>query len=488
MIGLTLAEVAEATGGRLVEADPAARVSSLTTDSRTAAPGALFVALRGSRADGSAFAGAALAAGAVATLAAAGAVAAGPRVEVADPLAGLAAVAGAVRARARARVVGITGSTGKTTTKDLLAAVLATTMPVVANPASFNNEVGLPLTLARLEPDSRALVVELGARGRGHIAELCRLARPEVGVVLNVGEAHLGMFGSRAAIAKAKGELVEALPAGGTAVLNADDPLVAAMAERTAARVVTFGLAAGADVRAEQVALDEQGRARFLLVTPAGRVEVRMPAAGEHLTADALAAAAAAGVLGVALPDVAAGIASARLSPMRMQVSRRRDGLTVINDAYNANPTSMLAALKALVAARRPGGRTVAVLGEMAELGEASTAEHDRIGRLAARLGVDRLVGVGPLGRVLVDAARMEGMWPEEARVADDPEAALAALAGFGPDEVGLGPDDVVLVKASRAVALDVVATRLLDAPPPGRPSCPSGRGAAARLPAEGDA
>jgi UDP-N-acetylmuramoyl-tripeptide--D-alanyl-D-alanine ligase len=456
VIAFSLAEVAAVCGGRLGDADGSAPVTGVTVDSRTVAPGDLFVALPGSRTDGSRFAAAAVRAGAAATLAQPGAVPAGPRVEVAEPLPALAALAGAVRGRSAARVVGVTGSNGKTTTKDLLAAALATSMATVANRASFNNELGLPLTLCRIEPDTAAVVVEMGARGPGHIRALAELARPQVGVVVNVGESHLGMFGSREAIAKAKGELVEALPAGGVAVLNADDPQVAAMAERTAAAVLRFGLGPAAEVRAEAVELDAQGRACFRLRTPAGDAEVRLPAPGEHLVSCALAAAAAAHALGVAPAAAAAGLAGARLSPMRMQVATRADGLVVVNDAYNANPSSTAAALKTLAALRRPGGRAVAVLGDMAELGEEATAEHDRIGRLATRLGIDRLVGVGELGEVLVRAARMEGMWPEEAVAVADAEAAVRLLGPW------LDPADVVLVKASRVVALDAVADALL--------------------------
>jgi UDP-N-acetylmuramoyl-tripeptide--D-alanyl-D-alanine ligase len=457
MIPFTLDEIGGVTGGRLVDGDPTATVTGVAVDSREVRPGDLFVALPGSRTDGSLFAVAAAQAGAVATMAPAGMVFAGPRVEVADPLAALAALGTAVRDRSAATVVAVTGSNGKTTTKDLLAAALATRLRTVANRASFNNEVGLPLTLARIEPDTQAVVVEMGARGPGHIAALARLARPGVGVVLNVGESHLGMFGSRGAIAKAKAELVEALPADGTAVLNADDPQVAAMADRTVAQAILFGLGPTATVRADGVELDGDGAARFLLTTPAGTAPTVLPAPGEHLVGCALAAAAVAHVLGVGPTDAAAGLAGAKLSPMRMQVLRRPDGLTIVNDAYNANPSSMAAALKTLAALGRPGGRTVAVLGEMAELGPSAADEHDRIGRLATRLGIDRLVGVGELGRVLVNAARMEGMWPEEAEAVTDPEAAVALLTPT------LGPADVVLVKASRVVALDMVADALLQ-------------------------
>jgi UDP-N-acetylmuramoyl-tripeptide--D-alanyl-D-alanine ligase len=475
VIPLALREIAAVTGGRLLDGDPDATATGVAVDSRLVRPGDLFVALPGGRTDGSLFAAAALQAGAAATVAPPGAVFTGPRVEVADPLAALAAVGAAVRARAGARVIGVTGSAGKTTTKDLLAGVLATRLRVVANKASFNNEVGLPLTLARIEPDTQAVVVEMGARGPGHIAALARLARPDVGVVLNVGESHLGMFGSREAIAKAKGELVEALPAHGTAVLNADDPQVAAMADRTVAAVLRFGLGPAAAVRAEEVELDGEGRARFRLRTPGGTAAARLPAPGEHLVAGALAAAAAAHVLGLGPDEIAAGLAGARLSPMRMQVQRRADGLTVVNDAYNANPSSVAAALRTLAALRRPGGRTVAVLGEMAELGEAAAAEHDRVGRLATRLGIDRLVGVGEPGRVMVNAARMEGMWPEEAHAVAEPHAAVALLGS------ALGPADVVLVKASRVVGLEVVAERLLA--PRSEAGGPGGSGSGAVAP-----
>ena len=478
MIPVTLAELAEATGGTLLDADPGEKAAGLTLDSRNVAPGDLFVGLPGERADGAAFAAGAVAAGAVAAVIRAGAatsafprievadplaapsrpgVAAFPRIEVADPLAALTAIGGAVRDRSPAKVIGVTGSSGKTLTKDLLAAVFATKRRTLASAKSFNNEIGLPLTLTRLEPDTEVLVVEMGSRGVGHIAELCRTARPDVGVVTNVGLAHYEMFGSQATIAQAKGELPEALPADGVAVLNADDALVAGMAERTGARVVTYGIDAPADVRADGLTLGADARPSFTLVTPDGRADVTLPAPGEHLVADALAAAAAGWALGLAADDIAAGLAAAKLSPMRMEVTRRADGATIWNDAYNANPASMTAGLKALIAARQPGGRTIAILGEMAELGGIATEEHDRIGRLLVRLGIDRVVGVGPLGEVIVRAARLEGIW-EPADAAAVPAVEDAAAAA-GP----LGPHDVVLVKASRAVGLDRAVEDLLS-------------------------
>jgi UDP-N-acetylmuramoyl-tripeptide--D-alanyl-D-alanine ligase len=455
MIGLTLAEVAEATGGRLLDADPGAVVTGLGLDSRTAGPGELFVGLAGERADGADFAPAAVAAGAVAALVRGGPDGL-PRIEVADPLAALTAVGGAVRARATARVVGVTGSSGKTITKDLTAAALATSLRTLASAKSFNNEIGLPLTLARLEPGTEALVVEMGARGIGHVAELCRTARPDVGVVTNVGTAHFEMFGSQANIALAKGELVEALPADGTAVLNADDPLVMGMAARTSARVLTYGIEQAADLTADAMVAGPDACFSFTLVTPDGKAPVRLPAPGEHLVADALAAAGAAHALGVEVGKVAAGLAAAPLSPMRMQRLTRADGVVVLNDAYNANPASMAAGLKALAAGRPPGGRILAVLGGMAELGPITGAEHERIGRLTAELRVDRLVTVGELGGLIAAAARAAGT---SAEVVDDVGEVLAAL---GP----LGPGDVVLVKASRAAGLDRAADLLVTGNP----------------------
>jgi UDP-N-acetylmuramoyl-tripeptide--D-alanyl-D-alanine ligase len=272
------------------------------------------------------------------------------------------------------------------------------------------------------------------------------------------GTAHYELFGSQAAIAEAKGELPAALPAHGSAVLNADDPLVAAMAGRTRAKVVTFAVHAEAHVRAAGLRLDGAGRPCFRLLTPDGAAETVLPLPGEHLVPDALAAAAAGWALGIGPADIAAGLAGAEPSPMRMQVLRRGDGVTVVNDAYNANPASMAAGLKALQAARRPGGRTVAVLGGMAELGAIAEEEHDRIGRLVVRLGIDRLVGVGQLGHLIVRAARLEGIWePDDAAMVETVDEAVAAVGS-------LGPDDVVLVKASRAIGLDRVADALMVA------------------------
>jgi len=340
-------------------------------------------------------------------------------------------------------VVGVTGSSGKTSTKDLLAAVLAPLGPTVAPPGSFNNELGLPWTALRAGAATRHLVLELSARGPGHIAALCRVAQPRIGVVLNVGRAHLGEFGSPEAIAQAKGELVEALPEHGVAVLNADDPAVAAMASRTRARVVTVGRGPDADVRAHDVVLDA-GQARFGLVAARGTADVALRLVGAHHVGNALAAAAVALECGATPAGVAAALSGAApASRWRMEVTDRADGVTVINDAYNANPESMRAALQALAALGGGGRRTWAVLGRMAELGDTSAAVHAEIAGVATELGVDHLVTVGTgeygRGRAVADVA--------------------AALHLLGAE---LEPGDVVLVKASRAAGLDRLADALL--------------------------
>ena len=486
MIPLTLAEIADVVGGRLHNATGDELVTgSVEFDSRELGPGGLFVAVPGERVDGHDFAAVALAAGAVGVLAArevdapavivppvdqghrrAYALAGDRDGSGAAVLAALAALARHVVDRLAAdglTVIGVTGSSGKTSTKDLIAQVVAPDGPTVAPPGSFNNELGHPWTALRADPKTRYLVLELSARGPGHIAALCRTAPPRIGAVLNVGSAHLGEFGSREQIAVTKGELVEALPPEGVAILNADDPLVAGMAPRTRARVVLVGQAPEADVRADDVRLDELARARFTLVTPRGSAEVALGLHGAHHVGNALTAAAIALELGVAPAEVARRLSDARsVSARRMEVTTRADGVTVLNDSYNANPESMRAALKALAAMSRAGEqrrRSWAVLGVMAELGESSVAAHDEIGRLAVRLDINRLVVVGPEARPMHQGACLEGSWGEESVLVPDVDAAVALL------REELRPDDVVLVKASNAAALWRVADALLATP-----------------------
>ncbi|WP_018599521.1 UDP-N-acetylmuramoyl-tripeptide--D-alanyl-D-alanine ligase [Mycobacterium sp. 155] len=496
MIEMTVARVAEIVGGELADitaeqAEQTWVTGTVEFDSRAVGPGGLFLALPGARSDGHDFAAAAVASGAVAVLAArpvgvpaivvrpesgaadaaSGALehdADGSGAAVLAALARLAAVVAAELAEAGLKIIGVTGSSGKTSTKDLLAAVLSPLGEVVAPPGSFNNELGHPWTVLRATTDTDYLILEMSARHPGNIAALAAIARPSIAVVLNVGTAHLGEFGSREVIAKTKAELPQAVPESGVVVLNADDIAVAAMAALTDARVVRVSREPGAavDVWAGPVTLDGLARPRFTLHTAAGQVEIALAVHGDHQVSNALCVAAVALECGARFDQVADALSGAGpASRHRMQVSTRADGVTVINDAYNANPDSMRAGLKALawMASEKSGeGTTVgrrswAVLGEMAELGEDAISEHDRIGRLAVRLDVSRLIVVGT-GRSLSamhHGAVMEGSWGSESRMVADADAALHLL------RAELQPGDVVLVKASNSVGLGALADTL---------------------------
>jgi UDP-N-acetylmuramoyl-tripeptide--D-alanyl-D-alanine ligase len=457
VIALSIAEIAAITGGTPRGAgNPAAVVTGpVVIDSRQATPGALFAALSGERADGHDFAAAAVAKGAVAVLGSRP-VDGVPVIVVQDVTAALASLAHAVLGRLPgATVVGITGSSGKTSTKDLTAQLVERLGPTVAPEGSLNNEIGLPLTVLRADEGTRYLVLEMSARGPGHIAALCDIAPPRIGAVLNVGRAHAGEFGSMEVVAKAKGELPEALPADGVAVLNADDPRVIAMAERTRARVMTFGSAG--DVRATGISLDDLGRASFRLVMPDGSAPVTLRLHGAHHVANALAAAAIAAELGMAVPDITDALSAATArSKKRMELHERPDGVLVVNDAYNANPDSMKAAIEALAHMTRGRRRGFAVLGHMAELGDISVPSHAEVGRLAARAGVTGLIAVGDDARPVLDGARAEAGWHGAALAAPDAPAAVAVLRNL------LRPGDVVLVKASKSAGLWEVADGLL--------------------------
>ena len=503
MIDLTVAQIANIVGGTLADISPQAAAELRVTgtvefDSRAVGPGGLFLALPGAHADGHDYADAAAAAGAVAVLAArpvgvpAIVVPSEPAAGRADGglagvlehdtdgsgaavLAALAKLAKAVAAELVAggmTIVGITGSSGKTSTKDLVAAVLEPLGEVVAPPGSFNNELGHPWTVLRATRSTDYLVLEMSARHPGNIAALAEIARPAIGVVLNVGTAHLGEFGSREAIARTKSELPQAVPPSGVVILNADDPVVAAMADVTQARVIRVSRSSHtdsgpSDVWADGVSLDELARPRFTLHAMDSAVEVQLGVYGDHQVANALCAAAVALQCGATVKQVAAALAQAGpVSRHRMHVTTRADGVTVIDDAYNANPDSMRAGLQALAwIAHGAGGdekrRSWAVLGEMAELGEDAVAEHDRIGRLAVRLDVSRLVVVGS-GRsmsAMHHGAVMEGSWGASGDRGvvnvPDADAALALL------RAEIQPGDVVLVKASNAAGLGALAEAL---------------------------
>ena len=464
MIAMTMAELAQVTGGRLLPGTDADLPVSgpVVIDSRLAASGGLFVCLVGEHVDGHEFAEAAVAAGAVGVLA--GRPVAAPGILVGDVTAALSVIARAVHDRSSATVVGVTGSSGKTSTKDLIAQVLEADAPTVAPRGSFNNELGLPLTVCEITPETRWLVCEFSARGAGHIASLTRVAPPTLAAVLNVGRAHLGEFGTVDAIAAAKGELVEALPAHGTAVLNLDDPRVAAMRDRTCATVVGYGVDPAADVRIHGLALDDHGRPAFRLSTPAGETRLELSLSGAHNASNAAATVALGLAAGLSLDAITAALlAAGPRSPHRMDVRHRPDGTVVIDDAYNANPESMAAGIEAL--ARIPARRRWAVLGVMRELGADSEALHEAIGRMAAERGIDEVVAVGPDAAAIAAGAAAVSRW-----------AGAAATAG-GPDEVleildaGVRAGDAVLVKASNSERLWRVADRLVAAPAVDPPS-----------------
>jgi len=471
MIPLSPQEIADAVGGSLFGVSDAAApvVTSVVADSRETVPGSLFVAVAGERVDGHDYAGSCLAAGAVLVLSARplndddGVPM--PCVVVDDPVLALGRLAAWYRReRLQARVVGVTGSSGKTSTKDLIARVLSSSAPTVSPRGSFNTEVGLPLTILTADETTRFLVLEMGMRGEGHISYLAECASPDIGVVLNVGSAHLGLLGSREALARAKSELVRALSPSGVAVLNGDDPLVRAMSEVTPARVVTFGESSSSDVRATDVRIDDRARPSFTLTLQgdAGAAPISLQLSGEHYVSNALAAATVGQIAGLSIEQIADALRAAEIdNRWRMEIRESSQGVTVINDAYNANPESMRAALKSL-AAMAAGRRTWAVLGEMRELGDASVEEHDGIGRLAVRLDISRLVCVGEGTRVMHLGASSEGSWGEESIHVPDIEAAIALL------EENVTSGDLVLVKASRAIGLERVAEALLAAEPDG--------------------
>jgi UDP-N-acetylmuramoyl-tripeptide--D-alanyl-D-alanine ligase len=446
MIPLSLNEIAAVVGG-VVEGDGAVAVTAPTVlDGRLAERGALFAAFAGEHFDGHDYVGQAGRAGAVAVLGSRPTPL--PTVVVEDTQAALQALAAHVVARLRGRltIAGLTGSQGKTSTKDLLAAVLSSTGPTTATIGSLNNELGVPLTMLRADAATRFLVLEMGARHIGDIAALTGLVAPDIAVVLNVGQAHLGKFGSRAAIARAKGELVQGLAPGGTAVLNADDPRVAAMRPLTDGPVLTFGLDEQADVRVTGLTLDRLARPSFTLQTAGGSATVTLPITGAHQAVNASAAVAAGLAAGVPLDVAAAALATASLSMWRLELRELAVGATLLNDSFNANPDSARSALDALAAIE--GRRRIAVLGEMLELGDDSEAEHRAVGEYAASRA-DVVAAVGASARPIAD-----GAGPQAVTLAGN-EAAVDWLRGQ------LAAGDVVLVKASREARLDEVAAAL---------------------------
>lgn len=480
MIPLRLSVIASVVGGEL-HGDDALVTAPAFVDSRAVEPGGLFVAIAGEHVDGHAYAEGAVAAGAAGVLGSRPTSV--PTVVVDDPAAALGLLARHVRDQLSGlTVLALTGSQGKTGTKDFLAQILAAAGETVATAGNFNNELGVPLTVLRATESTRYLVVEMGARGLGHISYLCGIARPDIAAVINVGTAHLGEFGTQEAIAQAKGEIVEGLLADGVAVLNADDPLVAAMASRTPARVLTWGAtldssayevtnrphkqstgATAPDVGFHSITLDALGRPR-VSIRPSTHstnapLRVQLLEIGQHQVFNAAAALTMAIAAGVDWLVAAEALSEARsLSRWRMEVHDRADGVTVINDAYNASPDAMRAAVDTLAGIKeRSGRRTIAVLAEMRELGGDAARIHTEIGAHAATAGVDVLLVIGDDAAPMLDGASKISDWSGTAVSAADRAAALAWL------RENVAPGDVVLVKASRGAALEHVADGLLE-------------------------
>ena len=464
MIALSLAEIADAVAGRLVlrgGATPDTLVGgAVETDSREIAEDGIFVAKPGETTDGHLFAPSAVERGAALLVVERELDLDVPQIVVADAVVALGTLATEVVARVRAggtlKVVAVTGSNGKTTTKNLLRAILSLCGDTVAPIASFNNEVGAPLTMLKVTEHTQFLVAEMGASAPGEITRLVGMARPDVGIVLTVGLAHAGEFGGIETTLRAKTEMVSELEPTDTAVLNLDDPRVASMADKTAARVVYFGTDGAAAVRATEIDASATGT-RFTLWLPSGEsrpVEFRV--LGEHHVTNALAAAAAADALGVPIDTIVSALESIeRAERWRMEILGGHRGVTVINDAYNASPDSMAAALKTLAQIAAPEQRTIAVLGEMSELGEFAEDEHDRVGLLAVRLNIDQLVVVGRAARRLHLQAIAQGSWDGESVFVETPDDAFELL------RQNLRAGDLVLVKSSNSAGLRFLGDRL---------------------------
>jgi len=471
MIALSLADISLAVDGALQLSGASSSTDlidgSVQTDSRLVTPGSIFVAKPGATTDGHLFAPVAAAQGAALLIVERPLDVSVTQIIVADAVAALGALAATVVARVRAagslKVVAVTGSNGKTTTKNLLRSMLERVGPTVAPRGSFNNQVGAPMTMLEVTFDTRFLVIEMGASSEGAIAHLVRLVRPDVGIVLTIGLAHAGEFGDLDATVRAKSEMVTDLLHTDVAVLNADDPRVAQMAALTPARIVRFGqygpVSGGqVDVRASDLHSGRTGTTFTLHLASGASARVVFPVLGEHHVMNALAAAAAAEVLGVSLGDVVAALnTTTRAERWRMEVLGGKDDVTVINDAYNASPDSMTAALKTLAQIGTPGRRTIAVLGEMAELGELAGEEHDRIGLLAVRLNISQMIVVGPAARRMHISTINEGSWDGESAYVDTPDEAFDLVRN------SVNPGDTVLVKSSNSAGLRFLGDRLGD-------------------------
>ncbi len=452
MADMPFAQILAATGGRVFGGELPATCAGVSLDSRTLRSGELYIAVVGERFDGHDFAAQAFAAGAGAVLVSRELTLPGVQIVVEDTLRALGDIAAAHRAELRPVVIGITGSVGKTTTKDMVAAILSQGWKTVKTRANFNNEIGLPLTLLDLDASHQAAVVELAMRGRGQIAYLAHLARPQIGLVTNVGISHLELLGSQDAIAEAKAELLEALPAEGRAVLNRDDDYFEFLAARSHAPVLSYGLHEAAAVRVTDLTLDAEMRANFRLVGETIDVAITCGAPGRHQALNAAAAAGVSLAAGTPVEWIARGLAGYESSDIRGRIAVAPAGFTVIDDSYNAAPDSMRAALALLM--DTPAAHRWAALGDMRELGDAAVEQHHELGFSIGKMGLDGLVTVGELGRHLGEGAREAGL--RAVREAPDNAAAAADLKAH------LTPGDAVLIKGSRAMLMEEIVAALL--------------------------
>jgi len=457
MIPLTVEEIAGCTRGILVNGSPELKVRGIGIDSRNIADGDMFIPLRG-RTDGHAYIGDALRNGASGYLVEKGVGDRGKLtglkgtqyvIEVEDSLKALQDIAAYHRTRLSAKVIGVTGSTGKTTTKDMLNCILTRKLNVVSTDKNYNNEIGVPLTILKADENAKVLVIEMAMRGIGQIKELAEIAKPDVGVVTNIGQAHMELLGSEEMIAQAKAELIEAIPENGVVVLNADDLWTPNISKSARARIVSYGITSG-DIRGSEIVVDDLGRASFRLNVYDDAIGyiVRLAVPGRHNVYNALAASTAALQAGLSIDDVRIGIADCRATAMRMEIFATDDNVVILNDAYNANPTSMQAALSTLMDIATEG-RHIAVLGDMLELGNISSEAHKQIGEIVASLGVSILVAVGPESQIMADSAVKAGMPPKAVIACENSRTAAQVLKQL----VTIG--DVVLVKASRGVGLE---------------------------------
>ena len=462
MIRLEAAEIALCSGGSLLYGSREAKVNGVSIDSRAVIFGDLFIPLRGST-DGHAYIEDAIRAGAAGFLIESSAISSGMKppagaqfaVEVDDTLRAFQAIAGYYRLKLSATVIGVTGSTGKTTTKDMLAGILAKSMNVVSTTKNYNNEIGVPLTILKADLDTSALVVEMGMRGLGQIKELAEIAAPDIGVVTNIGQAHIELLGTQERIAQAKAELIEAISAEGAAILNADCLWSTSISNRSSARTVTYGIADG-DVRASGIEVDELGRASFsLTIGDSSSYRVRLAVPGRHNVYNALAAIAVGIELGLTIDSIRLALAECKPTSMRMEMVKTERGVLILNDSYNANPVSMEAALSTLMDIETKG-RRIAVLGDMLELGPVSSDAHRRVGEVVAALGVEILVAIGVEGQLIAESAVRSGMNHKAVITCRDAQTATQVLGQLSFER------DVVLVKASRGMGLEKIVEALV--------------------------